>query len=131
MVREEMRRELLKAACERKTVSYGYLMRLYGLTRGGSEASVVSALSELDEAEARAGAPGFAAIVVRSDTGFPGGGFFCWKGIPAAIRRPESRANDPRLSTAEKDYVKGLQERIWSFYRSKNPLSPGQAKLEI
>lgn len=116
MLLKEMRDELLRAALARKTVTYGYLMNKFGLARGSSGETVVGVLDEIDRAESRAGAPGFAAIVVRKDTGFPGGGFFCWAGLPAELRRPPERSNDSRLSLPEKEYVRRQQERIWTYY---------------
>ncbi len=112
-----MREELLQAALARRTVTYGYLMNRFGLARGGIGESVVEVLGEIDEGESLASAPGFAAIVVRRDTGYPGGGFFCWEGIPDHLRRPKERSNDARLSLMEKGYVKEQQERIWTYYQ--------------
>jgi hypothetical protein len=117
MLREEMRRELLKAALARRKVTYGYLMKKFGLTRGGQGRSVVGVLSEIDGVEVSAGRPGFAAIVVRGDTGYPGGGFFCWEGLPAHLRRSRERANDPKLSPEQERYAKERQEEIWTYYR--------------
>ena len=74
-------------------------------------------IGEIDRLEARRNAPGFAAIVVRKDTGYPGGGFFCWDGVPPALRRPEHQGSNPRLSDAEKRHVRWLQEGIWRFYQ--------------
>ncbi len=109
---------MLKAAIGRRTVTYGFLMRKFGLSRGGHHGKgVVGVIGEIDRHEARRGAPGFAAIVVRKDTGYPGGGFFCWDGIPAALRRQRREGLNPWLSEVEKKYVRRLQEEIWGFYR--------------
>jgi hypothetical protein len=116
MLRREMRRELMRAALERRMVTYGYLMNKFGLARGDSGETVVGVLGEIDGEESRRGAPGFAAIVVRKDTSFPGGGFFCWEGIPTSLRRPKEKGQDPKLSQAEKLYVREQQEKIWSYY---------------
>jgi len=113
---EEIRRALLDAASNRRTVTYGELMGRFGLARGDSGKTVVGMLGEVDRAENRAGAPGFAAIVVRKDTGYPGGGFFCWDDVPVEIRRPPERCNDPKLSHAERAYIRKQQERIWAYY---------------
>ncbi len=119
MMREEMRQELIRAAAEGRTLTYGYLMRKFGLSRGRqSGETVVGTLGEVDRYETSRGAPGFAAIVVRQDTGFPGGGFFCWSDIPANLRRPNNLGQNPRLSDAEKKYVRTQQERIWSYYKN-------------
>ncbi len=110
---EQVRSELLKAAQTRSTVTYGQLMRLLGISRGRP---LFDAIVEVDKAEYSRGAPGFAAIIVRKDTGFPGGGYFCDDELPAALRRPASRASDPILSAAEMNYVKEAQQRIWEHY---------------
>ena len=52
-----------------------------------------------------------AAIVVRKDTGYPGGGFFCWDGVPPALRRARREGSNPRLSDAEKRHVRKFQRR--------------------
>jgi hypothetical protein len=133
MSRKEMREELLQAALAHRTVTYGYLMNRFGLTRGGTGETVVDVLGEIDRAESLAGAPGFAAIVVRKDTGYPGGGFFCWEGIPEHLRRPNERSKDPRLSRAEREYVKEQQERIWTYYRGRGNdtgTRPDQSRID-
>lgn len=119
MLLEEMRQELIRAAMEERTVTYGYLMKKFGLSRGRQAGeSVVGTLGEIDRHEIKKDAPGFAAIVVRQDTGFPGGGFFCWDDIPQGLRRPRDECQNPQLSDAEKKYVRVEQQRIWGYYRS-------------
>ena len=115
---EGVRRELIAAALARRTVTYGQLMSKFGLGRGDSGPSVVGALSEIDKREYMEGAPGFAAIVVRKDTGYPGGGFFCWEDLPLELRRPREKCQDPRLSEDEKAYVRAQQEKIWAYYQA-------------
>ena len=88
-------------------------MKLLGISRGRP---LFDAIVEVDRAEYAKGAPGFAAIIVRRDTGFPGGGFFCDDSLPPSVRRPFSRANDPKLSASEMNYVKDAQRRIWDYY---------------
>ncbi len=122
MSSQEMRKELLAAALERRTVTYGQLMARFGLARGDSGRTVVGMLGEVDRHEYESGAPGFAAIVVRKDTGYPGGGFFCWDDLPVALRRPKEKCQDPKLSQAEKDYVKEQQEKIWGYYSVQGKL---------
>jgi hypothetical protein len=115
---EEVRRELLKAAKGHRTVTYGFLMKKFRLSRGSPWGrGVVGVIGEVDRREVDQGAPGFAAIVVRKDTGYPGGGFFCWEGVPSALRRPRREGSNPRLSDAEKRYVRRLQEEIWDYYK--------------
>ena len=110
---ENLRQELLRTAKARGTLTYGELMRILGISRGRP---LFEAISAVDRNEYRRGAPGFAAIIVRKDTGFPGGGYFCDDGLPPSLRRPFSRANDPKLSAAEMNYVKEEQKKIWDYY---------------
>ena len=110
-----IRRDLLKAARGRTTITYGELMRLHGVSRGRP---LTSAIGEVDRLEAARGGPGFAALVVRKDTGFPGGGYFCDDELPLHLRRPDQKRTDPRLSAAERDHVLKQQKRIWDFYGS-------------
>ena len=110
---ESLRQELLRTARARGTLTYGELMRILGISRGRP---VFEAISAVDKDENRRGSPGFAAIIVRKDTGFPGGGFFCDDSLPPSLRRPYSRANDPKLSAAEMNYVKEEQKKIWDYY---------------
>ena len=126
MFNEEMRQELIKAAVERRTVTYGYLMKKFRMSRGSVDGdTVVGALSEIDNHEYETGAPGFAAIVVRKDTGYPGGGFFCWDGVPAEARRKKDAAQNPNLSDSEKRYVDEERVKIWNYYRSRYPTHYG------
>ncbi len=76
------------------------------------------AIVEVDKDEYSRGAPGFAAIIVRKDTGYPGGGFFCDDELPPSLRRPFTRASDHKLSAAEMNYVKEAQKKIWDYYSS-------------
>ena len=114
---ENLRQELLRTAKARGTLTYGELMRILGISRGRP---LFEAISAVDRDEYRRGAPGFAAIIVRKDTGLPGGGFFCDDSLPPSLRRPYSRANDPKLSAGEMNYVKEEQKRIWDYY-SREP----------
>ena len=82
------------------------------------------------QARGSEGSPGFAAIVVRKDTGFPGGGFFCWDGVPPALRRAKREGSNPRLSDAEKRYVRKLQEGIWS-HTARTPRPAGVASWSL
>lgn len=110
---ETLRQELIRVARARGTMTYGQLMKMMGVSRGRP---LFDAIVEVDRAERSRGAPGFAAIIVRKDTGFPGGGFFCDDDLPPSLRRPFSRADDPKLSAAEANYVKEAQRMIWEYY---------------
>ena len=108
-----MRVDLLRAARLGKTVAYGTLMKKYRLSRGHA---LSRAIGEVDRSEYVRGAPGFAAIIVRNDTGFPGGGYFCDDELPARLRRPSSGASDSRLTAGERRYVRRQQRIIWKYY---------------
>ena len=107
---------LLSAARGRRTVTYGQLMKKFKISRGRRLTALIGAV---DRGESAAGAPGFAAIIVRRDTGFPGGGYFCDDDLPPAVSRPRGRGTDPRLSGAEKRHVAARRREIWEFYGPK------------
>jgi protein-tyrosine-phosphatase len=113
-----LRRELLSAASEGRSVTYGSLMKQFGLSRGRRFSS---ALGDVDMAEHLKGAPGFAAIVVRKDTGYPGGGYFCDDELPPPLRRPRSRCTDPALSAEEMEHINAQRRLIWRYYGRKSP----------
>ena len=108
-----LRQLLVAAAQDRRVVTYGRLMKEFALGRGKPLTRLIGAVDWL---EYRHGAPGFAAIVVTKDTGYPGGGYFCDAGLPAHLRRPRSRSTDPRLSETEKRYICAQQSKIWTYY---------------
>ena len=90
-------------------------MKKFRLSRGRA---LTSLIGDSDRLESAAGAPGFAAIVVRKDTGYPGGGYFCDDELPESLRRPRSRSTDPHLSESEKDFIRRRQLEIWKHYGS-------------
>jgi hypothetical protein len=117
MFRRDVYKELLGAARSQRTVTYGYLMKKFGISRGHPRgAGIVGVIGEIDRREREKGGPGFAAIVVRRDTGFPGGGYFCYDDLPRLLRRPKDRGTNPRLSAAEREYIEGEWRKIWKYY---------------
>ena len=105
---------ILRKAAERKeTVTYGTLMRQLSLSRGRPLTRVIA---EADRLEYERGAPGFAAIIVRKDTGYPGGGYFCDEDLPRSLQRARARSTDQRLTPAEVAHVRSRQREIWSYY---------------
>jgi len=109
----QFRNELFKTARARSTLTYGYLMRRFSLSRGRA---ITGLLSDIDRTENESGSPGFAALVVRKDTGYPGGGFFCDQNLPIRLLRPPERCTDPRLTPEEKAYVRAKRRVIWEYY---------------
>jgi len=121
MVRPGVRRELMRAAGQRRTVTYGHLMKKFRIPRGrASGTGITAVIGEIDRYEESRKAPGFGAIIVRKDTGFPGGGFFCYDELPPGLSRPACRAKDPKLSEAEKRFVKKEQQKIWDYYQERS-----------
>ncbi len=116
-----MRRVLVRAAANEKTVTYGTLMREFRLPRGRRLSMMIG---KVDKHEYFAGAPGFAAIIVRKDTGYPGGGYFCDDDLPPRLRRPKARRSDPRLTSREKRHVTARQAIIWAYYGRKRRFRP-------
>ncbi|HEV2226588.1 MAG TPA: hypothetical protein VGR56_07280 [Nitrososphaerales archaeon] len=109
----KMRIDLLRAARAKSKVTYGELMKRYHLSRGRP---LIQAIGQIDLKEYERGAPGFAAIIVRRDTGFPGGGYFCDDDLPPGLRRNSASRTDPKLTPAEKAYVLRQQKIIWAHY---------------
>ncbi len=117
MLRKDVREELIRAAAKRRTVTYGHLMKKFKIPRGHpAGAGIVGVIGEVDRFEYERGAPGFAALVVRKDTGYPGGGYFCYDDLPPGLRRPRNQSANPRLSHAEKKHIQEQQKRIWKYY---------------
>ena len=111
-----LRDALVKAAKARGTLTYGELMRIMGVSRGRP---LFEAIVAVDKEEYARGAPGFAAIIVRKDTGYPGGGFFCDDDLPPALRRPFEKASVWKLTAAVLNYVKEAQRKIWDYYSNE------------
>ena len=121
MFRPDVHKELLRAARNRRTVTYGHLMRKFRISRGHPKgAGIVGVIGAIDRREYEKGGPGFAAIVVRKDTGYPGGGYFCYDDLPDHLRRPKGQGTNPRLSRAEREYIEGEQRKIWRYYRKRS-----------
>ena len=108
-----VRSDLLKAAKGGTKVTYGQLMKKHGLSRGRRLSRLISQVDSLEYAR---GAPGFATIIVRKDTSFPGGGYFCDDGLPCGLIRASDKSTDPRLTPREKEHILAQQARIWAFY---------------
>ena len=120
MLRKEVRKALIKAARKRRTVTYGYLMKKFRISRGHPRGcGIAGVIGEIGRYEHERGAPGFGAIVVRKDTGYPGGGYFCYGDLPRGLRRARSQGANPRLSAAEKKHIDVERETIWNYYQKR------------
>ncbi len=120
MIREDVRDELIEVAKKRRTVTYGYLMKKFRISRGHPRGfGIAGVIGEIGRHEHERGAPGFGAIVVRKDTGYPGGGYFCYDNLPRGLRRGRDKGANPRLSGAEKEYIDAERETIWNYYQRR------------
>ncbi len=128
LVRNDVRDELIAVARKRRTVTYGYLMKKFGISRGHpSGTGIAGVIGEIGRYENERGAPGFGAIVVRKDTGYPGGGYFCYDDLPGRLRRARSQSANPRLSQAEKKYIDAERMTIWNYYQKRYPRGADRA----
>jgi hypothetical protein len=121
-MRKEVRDALIEVARKRKTITYGYLMKKFRISRGHPRGSgIAGVIGKISGYENERGAPGFGAIVVRKDTGYPGGGYFCYDDLPGGLRRARSQSANPKLSRAEKEYIDAERETIWNYYQNRYP----------
>jgi hypothetical protein len=117
MPRMDVREELIKAAGDGRTITYGYLMKKFRVSRGHPRGvGIAEIIGSIDRYEQERGAPGFGAIVVRKDTGYPGGGYFCYDDLSTDIRRSRDQRASPRLSEKEKRHIEAEQRKIWKYY---------------
>ncbi len=105
--------ELHSLAWKGRTVTYGRLMRRYGISRGG-KVGIGNILDILNERErcrssCRNSLHHISAVVVLANTDYPSGGFFGVDGLPQGIERSERLWTRPALSPREKEFV----ERVW------------------
>jgi hypothetical protein len=124
-MRPDVRQRLIEVARNRKTITYGELMKEFGIPRGHRKPGigighVVGAISEHEYSHGR---PLISAIVVRAysesticPNGAPGGGFFGLSGIPSQLIRSENNWGNP-LTNEERNFVKAEQEKIWNYWR--------------
>ncbi len=110
--------ELRDLARGGKTMTYGELMSRFHVSRGRIH-GIAELLWRISEMEACLVGPShdpphfISAVVVRSTSGYPSGGFFGLAGIPPDLERPERLYVDSVLSDDEKRYV----EKIWDHLR--------------
>jgi hypothetical protein len=122
---EGVRRELLRAAAEHRTVTYGFLMKKFRLSRGASGGKgVVGVIGEVDRREAKKGAPRF-----RGDSG-PQGHRLSRRGVlllgrrPAGLEEAEERGFEPQA-------VKWGEEACQKVAGGDISLLPGAALLRL
>ena len=127
MMRRDVRAKLIEIARKRKTITYGDLMREFGIPRGNPKPGIGigSVVGEISEYEHSKGRPLLSGIVVRADSktkkcpqGHPAGAFFGLDGVPLCLRRSQDAFSDP-LTIKEQKFIKKEQERVWNYW--KNP----------
>jgi hypothetical protein len=131
-VDESVRRRLILVARAGKTITYGDLMREFGIPRGHRKPGVGigHVVGRISEAEWDEDRPMLSAIVVRAGTatslcpkGHTGGGFFGQAGIPARLRRNEKDWDSTTLSIREQELVRQEQENVWRYWKGSRSLS--------
>jgi len=125
-MRQDVRAELIETARKGKTITYGELMREFGIPRGHSKPGVGigSVVGEISEYEHSKGRPLLSVIAVGADSetrtchqGHPSGGFFGLEGVPLHLRRSPDVFSD-RLTIKEQEFVKKEQEEVWDYWKT-------------
>jgi len=120
-MRHDVREKLIEVARKGETITYGDLMKSFGISRR----YIGAVVGEISGHEYSKGRPLMSAIVVRSNSststcpkGVPGGGFFGLSGVPSRLRRPESAYGDSRLTELEQQFARWQQEEVWKYWRT-------------
>ncbi len=126
-MRSDVRQKLIDVAKRGETVTYGEIMKEFGIPRGHPKPGVGFGYVEgiISEHEYTQGRPLISAIVVGAQSstkicpkGSPGGGFFGLSGIPNHLKRPSSEHFNPRLTEEEQQFIMAEQQMVWDFWRS-------------
>lgn len=125
-VRSDGVRLIWKSAKRGLTITYGEIMRECGVPRGQpvrNGKAVGDVVGQISEWTREEWGIYLSAIVVRKNTGYPGGGFFGLRGIPKAFARDEAGWADQRLTADEKIFLrKRRQEAFGWAKRRKLPI---------
>jgi len=125
-MRRDVRAKLIEIARKRKTITYGELMRKFGIPRGHRKPGIGigSVVGQISEYEHSKGRPLLSVIVVRADSktkkcpqGHPGGGFLGLDGVPLHLRRSPGAFSDP-LTIKEQEFIKEEQQRVWDYWKA-------------
>ena len=109
---------LVEIAKKKTTITYKELMdRMGGSPGRGYVGEVVGRISEI---EWKAGRPKLSAVVVRSDTGMVGGGFFGLPGTAGSIRRSTGDWQNPKLSKPEQRYWRDELAKVYDHWRRRD-----------
>ena len=125
-MRDDVRKKLIEVAKNGETITYGALMKEFGIPRGHQkpEIGIAGAVDAINGYERAKGHPLLSAIVVRANSktkicpkGHPGGGFFGLEGIPGHLKRFKDHTK-ATLTTGEKEFVREEQEKVWSYWKT-------------
>jgi len=108
---------LIQIARDRSTITYGELMqRMDGCPGRGYIGDVLEKIAEIERVAER---PKLTAVVIRSDTGMVGGGFFGLQGTPSnLLRTSPEEYQDSQLSVADQRYWEQELEGLYLYWRS-------------
>jgi hypothetical protein len=106
---DRLERALIRAALERRPVTYGQLLAFFGwkVTRV-TVGALCRDLGRVEERRAGQGWPDLACLVVRRSDGLPGEGYF------NSLRREHGCAG-PRVGPAAEAFVRSRQERAYAW----------------
>jgi len=107
---------LIEVAKREALITYGELIdRLGG---GPGRGYIAEVLDQISRTECNERHPKLSAVVVRSDTGMVGGGFFGLPQTPAAIRRlTREEWQNSRLSEADRQYWQNELQEVYRYWR--------------
>ena len=132
-MRQDVRRKLIEVARRGQTITYGELMKEFGIPRGHPKPGVgigpeVGKISRHEHAQGR---PTLSAIVVLASSktrtcpqGHPGGGYFGLPDIPTHLWRPGTEHQNPKLTSDEQRFMVQEQEEVWNYWKTHNDDKP-------
>jgi hypothetical protein len=124
-MRADVRERLVAAAKSGETVTYGELMKQFGIPRGSPnrEKGIGDVVGQISMYEHSKGRPPISAIVVTAGSrtltypqGLPSGGFFGLPGIPPHLKRQDQELGNP-LTLEDKEYARQQQKRVWAYWK--------------
>lgn len=105
---------IVEIAKKKTTITYKRLMDRMGGRPG--RGYIAEVLDRISRSEYESGRPKLSAVVVRSDTGMVGGGFFGLPGTPIKVERATREDwQNPRLSAAEESYWRDELKKVHDY----------------
>lgn len=113
---ERARPILIEVTRQRTVITYGDLIDRMG--GGPGRGYIAEVLDQISRTECNERRPKLSAVVVRSDTGMVGGGFFGLPQTPAAIRRlTREEWQNPHLSEADYQYWQNQLQEVYRYWQ--------------